>query len=361
MKILHVNAGNEFGGGLFHIISLFEEMKQEKMELLVFEDGPVAKMAREHDIKVYVLKQSSRYDLSVLKKLTDFIKDEQYEIVHTHGPRANTLFARIKKELPQTKWVLTLHSDPLLDFKGRGIKGKLFEWLNLKAIKKADHIIAVSSKIREIVINQGMDSDRITVVHNGKEHKRNFTPSFKKQDEFTLITVGRLEWVKGYTYLLDALKNTGIPEWKLLVCGTGSYESRLNHQANELGLSKNIHFLGWLNKKELEEQFLHSDLMVMPSLSESFPLVALEAGQYGLPLIASDVGDVKEILPHSGLGWLVEPENTSQLAEALKEAFELWEKDQLQRIGKEFYNWTMQFTIDKQAEETRQIYRYVIT
>lgn len=356
MKILHVNAGNEYGGGLFHIVSLFEAMEQADMDLLVFEEGPVAEYAREKGINVFTLEQSSRYDLMALKKLITFIEEREYDVVHTHGPRANVFLSRVYKKLTTAKWVLTLHSDPLLDFKGRGLKGKIFEWLNLKALPRTDHIIAVSREIRKIAIDSGVESSKVSVVHNGIRPTKN-VPAFNKQTVFRISVVGRLEWVKGYDYLLKALKEANLSNWKLEVYGKGSQESSLKSQAEELAIQENVHFNGWIEKEELLNHLQRSEIFVVSSISESFPLVALEAGQSGLALIATEVGDVKELVPTEEYGWLIPAQNVSALAKALQQAYHLWEQNKLHSKRRSFYEWTKQFSIKKQAEETYTVYK----
>ena len=99
MKVLHVNAGLEKGGGLFHIINLLTEAKKEgqDFELLTLAEGPVSQKAISKGIKTHVLKTKSRYDLTSLKRLSQFINENNFDYVHTHGARANLYLSLIKK------------------------------------------------------------------------------------------------------------------------------------------------------------------------------------------------------------------------------------------------------------------------
>lgn len=356
MKVLHVNAGNEYGGGLFHILSIFQGISQLEMDLLVFEDGPVAEMARKNGINVFILPQKSRYDLTILSRLKSFINDREYTILHTHGPRANLLISLIRRRLA-AKWVMTVHSDPTLDFKDRGIKGRIFEILNLHTIKKTDRVIAVSSEIKEILVNNRVPTDDITVVHNGRNF--NLTPSeiSKVSDRLNIVTVGRLEWVKGHKYLLQALGKTKHPDWHLTICGAGQEERSLKILADELHLSKKINFLGWVDSLEVSKQIAQADVMVLPSLSESFPLVALEAAENHIPVIATEVGDVKNMIPDKSMGWIVQKASSDELAAAIEEAYADWKTNTLKQKGKHFFNWSSQFTIQKQGLETMKVYQ----
>lgn len=137
MKVLHINAGLEKGGGLFHIVNLLTETNQEDadFELLTLADGPVAKAAKKAGIKTTILGAQSRYDLTVLKRLAKFINNGNFDIVHTHGARANLFVSMIKKQI-KAKWIITVHSDPLKDFEGRGMVGNIFTKLNIMALKR---------------------------------------------------------------------------------------------------------------------------------------------------------------------------------------------------------------------------------
>ena len=99
MRILHMNAGAEDGGGKTHIISLLDQFPDGEVELAVFEDGIVAKEARELGIKVHVFSQKSRYDLSILKNISEFINKEKFDVVHTHGPEGEFLCFSNEEEI----------------------------------------------------------------------------------------------------------------------------------------------------------------------------------------------------------------------------------------------------------------------
>lgn len=148
MRILHMNAGAEDGGGKTHIISLLDQFPTGEVELAVFEDGIVAKEARELGIKVHVFSQKSRYDLSILKNISEFINKEKFDVVHTHGPRANFYVSLMKKKI-KAKWVTTIHSDPFQDFTKQGLKGWIFTKLNLKALKNIDLFFVVTNRLKK--------------------------------------------------------------------------------------------------------------------------------------------------------------------------------------------------------------------
>ena len=358
MKVAHVNAGNEYGGGLVHIVSLLKELKEQAIDLIVLEEGPVAQAARKEGIKVYVFQQKSRYDLRVLIQLKQFFKEQNYSLIHTHGPRANALLYMMR-HFTQAKWVATIHSDPSLDFKENGLKGKVFEWINKKAIKKMTGVIAVSNEISHIVQRIGVKKEAVQVIYNGIAFSEALGLE-KDPKTFTLLTIGRLHPIKGYDLLIEALGELPEKNWQLIICGNGTEEKRLKALAQEFQISKQLSFKGWVSPGKIKENAAQSDIMVHPSFSESFPLVLLEAAEQHLPVIATDVGDVRELLKNESMGWLIEAKNKAALKTALEEAYEEWSKKQLVKKGDRFNTWAKQYSISKQAENVYNFYTYIL-
>lgn len=355
MKVAHLNAGNEYGGGLVHIVSLLKEMKDKNCDLIVLEEGPVSIAARKEGITVHVFQQVNRYDLSVGIKLVRFLKKEGYTHIHTHGPRANTV-AYFMRHFINVTWITTIHSNPSLDFMDSGLKGLLFEKINKHAITKANGLIAVSDEIKENIQGLGISDKRIQVINNGITFSDPILFE-KRNDVFTLLTIGRLHPVKGYNLLIQALKGFPHKNWEWLVCGEGQEETKLRQLCRESNFESHVSFLGWLPGEEVKEVASKADILVHPSLSESFPLVLLEAAEQQLPVIASDVGDVRKIIPDETMGWLIQPKNSDAIRTALTEAFQLWEDNQLKDKGIILQDWAKQYSLQKQAERVFNFYK----
>lgn len=365
MKILHINAGNEYGGGLSHIASLLEKMKTKRdVSLLVFEEGPVAKEARKKGIEVFVLGQTSKFDLRFLDKLKAFIEKGKFNILHSHGPRANLYVSRIIKKIRPIKWVITVHSNPYLDFKGRGVIGKVFQTLNIKSYSHADAIISVSREIEGIVSKHKNHSTKSFVIHNGIEFRNIDNKQSQGSELFTLLVVGRLEKVKGFDVVIEALNQRPFPidNWKLIICGEGSEYAHLKELTKKYSLTNNIEFKGWVKKSQLDDYFEQADLYILSSLSESFPLVALEAMEFSTPVIATKVGDVEEMISQEidKEVFLIEPNEPNKLKDSLSQAYGLFEKNKLTNIGEKFHTHAQQFSSSKHLEETEEVYEELL-
>lgn len=326
MKVLHINAGEENGGGLFHIINLLTEADREKQnfELLTLSTGPVTEAAKVAGIKTTVLGAKSRYDLGALKRLTKFINQNHFDIVHTHGARANLFVSLIKKHL-KAKWVITVHSDPLKDFEGRGLIGDIFTKLNVQALKKADGIFAITQNFADLLNEKvGIEKTKICVIYNGIFfHDNDEIPSKFAHPNFNIINVGRCEKVKGQDLLLKAVKALNNPEIRLHIVGDGSELNNLKALARDLGINKQVTFHGFLKHDEIKQLYRKMDLATLTSYSESFPLVLLEASDNLVPILSTDVGDIHKMIPDEQSGFVAKIGDLEGITQQLQSAIRL--------------------------------------
>ena len=363
MKVLHINAGLENGGGLTHIVNLLTEAKKESenFELLTLSEGLVAKSARIAGIDTYVLGAKSRYDMNSLKKLTQFINEGHYDIVHTHGARANLFVSMIYKKI-KAKWCITVHSDPYLDFEGRGIIGMIFTKLNIHALKKADCVFAVTKRFANLLINKThIDKNKIHVIYNGIFfHTDNQIPAKYEHPYFNLINVARVEKIKGQELLLKALKKVNDQHVRLHVAGDGSQLNNLKKLANDLKISPQVTFHGFLNQSELKNLYRRTDLAVLTSYSESFPLVLLEASDNLVPILSTDVGDIKMMIPDDKHGFVAKVGDIESIAEKIKAAVDM-NSQKLQDIAINEKRYTEKhFSMKNQLQSIDSVYEKIV-
>lgn len=317
MKILHINAGLETGGGLTHIVSLLSTFAPGEATLLTFADGPVAEAARAAGIQVIVLNQPGRYALRLLRQLRQVIQSGHYDVVHTHGARAN-LFMRLLRPFVRVPWVITVHSDPTLDFMNRGIAGKVFTWLNVNSLKRADHIDAVSTPFTKQVVALGVPEAKVTTLHNGITfHDEPVMPV--AHPGFNMMIVARLHPVKDHATLLKAVAELA-GEWHLTIVGEGEQRQAIEAQVAALGLNDQVTLTGALDQASIRQRMAQTDLTVLTSVSESFPLVLLESADAGVPVVTTAVGDVRIMLPAEQQNRIVPVGDVAALTAALKAA-----------------------------------------
>lgn len=119
-----------------------------------------------------------------------------------------------------------------------------------------------------------------------------------------MINVARCEKVKGQDLLLKALKDLHDPHIRLHIAGDGSELDTLKDLAQKLNISNQVTFHGFVNHDELTHLYERCDLAVLTSYSESFPLVLLEAADNLIPLLSTEVGDIKKMIPSADYGFI---------------------------------------------------------
>ncbi|WP_125589593.1 glycosyltransferase family 4 protein [Companilactobacillus jidongensis] len=345
MRVLHINAGNEDGGARTYIVNLMKGQKLTHTEssLLTFEDGPVAKMARENNLQVAVMPQKQRFDLSILKPLIAYIDNNNIDIVHTHGPRANYIVLLIHKKI-NAKWAITVHSDPRIDFSG--LKGKVMLKLNLHALKQADFLFYMNPSLKSYFEKLKIPDDKLFEVFNAIDFSKS-NPLPIRHNTFNILEVARLVEVKNHKLLLNALSKVKF-SYRLTLVGDGPLMSELQKMVKELGIDEKVEFVGF--KENTGDYYEDCDISILTSKSESLPTVYLESAYYGRPVVATNVGATDKII-NNNTGWLVESENEDELIAALEDAYNDWRSDTLNKKGLALYQESREnYSIEKLAE-----------
>lgn len=362
-RVLHLNAGNETGGGMVHILSLLGTLDRSSFILGVMEDGEMIQRARTLGIQTVHFNGSRRISASLIRRIITYIKKENIQCIHTHGPRANVYGYLLKKLLP-IHWITTIHSDPTFDFEGKGLTGHVWQKAHLQVIKRADRLIGISRAFTDRLITlANIDESKVVTAYNGIDFQQVSSCSFNRshfeidEDAFVWITVGRLEHVKGQHVAIEAFASylETEPNSVLLIVGEGSMKDVLQQQADQLGIGASILFLG--ERKDASTLFELADVTLLPSLSESFPLVLLESARMKTPAIASDVGGVGELITDDTLGWKVRAGDARALTCAMHEATSRKQAGELEIIGEKFYSFaSAEFSLENFAKNIYNVY-----
>jgi len=141
----------------------------------------------------------------------------------------------------------------------------------------------------------------------------------KKPEGFNILYVGELIKFKGIHHLISAFKNViaGYPKASLAIVGEGNYRAELRKMAEQMDILGSIEFTSYLPPGKVKERMLNSDLLVLPSMTEGLPRVIIEAMAVGLPVVATDVGSVKELVIDNQNGYLIKPNDVDSLTKAI--------------------------------------------
>lgn len=369
MKVLHLISGGDTGGAKTHIINLLCGLKDKvEVKLICFIDGPFAEDLKKHGIDVEVIEQRSRFDFSVVNKLKDLIESENYEIVHSHGARANLISYFLKKKV-NAKFITTVHSDYLLDFKDNFYKNIVFTNLNKFALKRFDNYIAVSDSFKDMLVSRGFDKDKIFTIYNGiflEDRAIKDKESYLKEkniaykDKFIVGILARLDKVKDHETFLRAAREVLDKDKSVifLIAGDGQDKEHLLSLSKELALEDNVYFLG---NEEHPYDFLNAiDINVLCSLSESFPYVIMEGGSLKKATIASKVGGIPKIILDGETGNLFEKQDYKALAAHILDLKN--NDDERKKLGENLYSRIIDnFTHIKMAEKHVDIYRKIVS
>lgn len=362
IRVLHVIGGGEFGGAERHILTLFKSVdpKDALIEAVCLFTAPFAPLAREAGMSVTVLPMHSKLDLRVARRLKEILS--QYDIVHTHGVRAN-LLGRLAARGTSLPVCTTVHSFLSQDYPHpvTRIVNTLSERLTRRFTTR---FIAVSDYLAADLEKEGVPREKITVVHNGisleleqGKPETALRARFGLPEGVPLIaTVGRLHRVKGHRYFITAAAEVlkKHPAARFLIIGSGPERPELERQIHTLGLGGRVIITGFV--KEVMHYYPDFTALVLPSLAEGFGLVVLEAFLHMTPVVATRVGGLPEVVRDGETGFLVPPADAAALAGAVCRVIEdpVAAKETAVR-GRDFAG--REFSAARMAAKTVTVYR----
>ncbi len=312
------------------------------------------------------------YSIPTIPSFPTFIKAiKAAQIVHAHGhPYLTTLVAGKLSKVYNKPFVLTQHNT-FIEYNNVFDQVELLNDLSVGKLNlnAADKIIAISEATKEYVLRLGAKPSKIQVVYNGVDLKR-FRPIAGKREEMrrklgihldavVVLTVRRLVYKNGVDTLLDCAHIIAANNSKVvfLIVGTGPDSDNVKLHAEQLGITATFRLAGFVSDEDLSSYYNMADLFVLPSKSgEGLPLVALEAMACGLPVIATNVGGISEILPDD-YGKLVPPNKPELLAEAVLDYAVIdfsSRKNDLHAMIEKRFSW------DANVERLAQIYEELI-
>ncbi|HEX7341700.1 MAG TPA: glycosyltransferase family 4 protein [Rhodanobacteraceae bacterium] len=224
----------------------------------------------------------------------------QADVVHAHDwmtfPAAMAIAQR--EHLP---WFVHVHSTEY-DRAGSGANPDVAA-IEQAACQQATGVFAVSDYTRRIIIERyGVPPERVRVIYNAPDGPIRAAASQPiDRREPWIVFVGRLTFQKGPDHFLRAAADVARwhPQARFILCGTGDMRGRLEQQSHELGIADRVEFRGFVAPRQIDKLLARSSLLVMPSVSEPFGLVALEALRAGTPIIVSRQSGVREVISHS--------------------------------------------------------------
>lgn len=368
MKVLHLIGGGDVGGAKSHVLSLVKELdKHIDVKLISFRTGAFADDARKMGINVEIVKTGTI--ISDVRKVLSIIKNEGYELIHSHGAKAN-MIAFFAKKFTSLPVVTTVHSDYRLDYLQNILKMFSFGLINTVVLRFLDYYIGVSKNFKEMLIKRRFSPQKIFTVYNGINFHQEISPLPKEEflkkynlnfgkDDVIVGILARLDPVKGLDTFLKAAQGVcqKNPSVRFLIGGDGPERKSLEKKALSLGLKDNVFFLGFVDRPFDLINCL--DINTLTSLSESFPYAILEGSLFKKATVSSNVGGISDLIENGKNGFLFEPGDYKSLADIL---LTLVKDSSLRKeMGEKIYEKaSTYFSLDNMCKTQLEIYQNIL-
>lgn len=360
LRILHALAPAPFGGLERVVQDLAQAQAQAGHEVSVaaigqaeadvapFLDGLRAGEVRPHPVLV-----PPRGYLAERRAVTALCRSTGAEVLHTHGYRPDVVDGAAARTVGIPA-VTSVHG-----FTGGGWRNRLYEWLQCRAYRGFQAVVAVSNPLRQTLLAHGVPGHLLHVVRNALAEPSFFSRQAARERlgaperVFQIAWVGRLSPEKGPDLFLDALVRMAPADGvQVTFMGTGPLKEALEAEARARGLSDRVRFPG--SVEGAAALFPGLDLVVLSSRTEGTPMVLLEAMAAGTPVVATRVGGIPDMLTESE-AYLVPPEDPGALAEAVTRAMKNPE-DSAARAGRARLRFRGEYSLPNWVRAYDQVY-----
>jgi glycosyltransferase involved in cell wall biosynthesis len=319
MRILHTEWSEGWGGQERRVMADLVGMGERghSMYLATRPQARIAAEARAAGITVVTLPMRGNADLVSIARLARYLRAHRIQVVNTHSGVDSWIGALAAKLARVPALVRTRHLHLPLR---RG-------WSNFVHFLP-DTVITCGQAMQQLLVRDcGFPEDRVVSIPTGIDFPR-FTPSASRdatrqelgidEHSFVVLMVGIIRGVKRHEVALRAFKefSRGNPNTRLLLAGEGPMRSDMERLAKELAISDRVIFLG--HREDIPDLMAAADVLLLTSRSEGIPQAISQAMGTGLPVIATMVGGVPELIVNEVTGLLVPPENPPAVAAALQ-------------------------------------------
>ena len=356
-RILHVDSERPWRGGQNQVLLLMRHQRARGLDphLAAPADAALLTRAAAEGFAIHPVAMRGTWDLASVLALAGLLRSLRPDIVHWHAARAHAIGAMASLLDPGPVRVL---SRRVVFPVRRTIGSRLLYALPV------DRIAAISDAVRDALAQSGVDSRKIDVVPSGIEPTPPLEPARRAELRRTLdcgegevaaITVSALAPGKGHEDLLRAAAAAAktAPRLRLWLAGEGPLERKLKAEARALGLEATVQFLGF--RTDISSLLHAADFFCLATHSEGLGSSILEAMSAGLPVVATRVGGVPEIVEDGATGILVPAADPAGLARAM--ARMAGDGGLRERMGAKGRERASRFSAERTAEMTDRVYR----
>ncbi len=318
LTTLHIDSEMAWSGGQRQVSGLCSYLRQwgHDVKIITRPGSKLESWTNGESFESFAVNMPSTLSFPSILRMRSIIASLKPDVVHLHASRAHVLGAAAAKLAGARVIVATRRMDDPI---------KMI-WPNTSAYGKwTTAIVAISTAVRDVLVNCGVDAAKIHTIPSGTDIDRfkDTTPDLQFRSGFAgdpawpvVTTAASLIERKGIRFLLEAahlLQKSGRPV-RVVIAGDGEQRQELQNMAQKLSIE--CTFLGQFS--DMPKLLASSDIFVLPSLSEGLGVAVLEAMAAGKPIVASAVGGLKESVVDGQTGFLIPPTNAQALADALK-------------------------------------------
>ena len=380
-KLLYIVTQAEWGGAQRHIFDLAANLSQDFDITIGFGSSgcsqELIKKINQQNIKMVNFKHLVRpinplQDLPAVMEIAQFIRKNHFDIIHLHSSKAGVIgglaktLNRLLGKNPQPKLIYTAHGWVYIE-PCAPIKQWLYLMMEKVSARLRDATIVLSEKEKDVALKQGTaKKESVYVIPNGIDlNNLNFLSRAEarkhlglEENQFIIGAIANLYKTKGLEYLIEALrlinKEPGTKsKAKMIIVGEGPEREKLESRIKNYELEDKIILAGSI--PEACKYLPAFDIFVLPSVKEGFPYALLEAMAAGLPIIATDVGAIPEILENKKTGLIIEPANAFILATSIRNLY--FSPPERQMLGINAAGAVKKFDVQKMIEKTKTVYQ----
>ena len=319
MSLFQIDAGREWRGGQRQSFLLAKELKNRGYPLVFYVQpkSPLYKKASQEGIKTVPLKMRSELDGLAVSRLALAMKRRKCRLIHCHDAHSAAIGAAAASLAKVPLRIMSRR----VDF---ALKKNVLS--RLKYLKDVDCIIAISEGVRDVLLEGGVPAERIEVIPSGIDFSVYEYPASRDyirkelsfgEEDYLVGIIAHLADHKGHKYLIEATKilRDKAPRIKVIIVGEGPLRLDLDKQVNQSGLEDMVFFLGF--REDIPQILASLDLFVLSSYLEGLGSILLDAMASSLPIVATRVGGIPEVVKDGKTGILVSARNPAALAEAI--------------------------------------------
>ena len=378
VKVLYGITKGDWGGAQKYVYDLATSLPKDLYDVTVLAgaDGPLTQKLQADGVRIIILGNLSRNiniakDFLAFFKLMKIFRQEKPDILHLNSSKMGLLGALAGRLLRLPKIIFTGHGWAFNEDRSE-LQKKIIYLLHLLTIALAHKTIAVSDQTKNQVSKNNFYDGKITVIRNGlgkidfldknsarKIIAEKLPANLDLGNRLWLGTISELHKNKGLKYMietmhrLDVAADTKADLPILVIIGEGERREKLQQRIDRYDLADTVFLIGRL--AEAQKYLKAFDIFTLTSITEALPYAILEAGQAGLPIVASGVGGIPEIIDDMKNGILVRPKEPEEIEKAID--FLINNPSKMASFGQNIREKIlMEFTLENMVGKTIRVY-----